>query len=376
MSKQKTELADIFSQSSHLLDNISFAQKKVIRAITTCRTKVLGGHLEKCSSCSFEKNSYNSCRNRHCPKCQFLTKEKWIEKRSEDLLPCPYFHVVFSVPSQLRNLIFKNKREGSNLMFKAAAATLKEAAANPKNLGAEIGFIGILHTWTQDLRFHPHLHFLVPAGGLTPKGDWKQSSEKFFLSVKILSKMFKGKLLSSIEKHPDLILPKEMSLKDILVAAAKPEWVVYSKQPFAGPEQVIKYLGHYTHRIAISNYRIVKHEGGKVYFKVRDKKNEGKSKICVLEETKFMRRFLLHVVPKGYTRIRHFGILGTRSKTKKLAQIRQLLGVKDKAKSVEKTTWQEDLEEITGIDAQQCPKCKVGKLRKVIELPVSIKNTS
>ena len=267
-------MADIFNKFRHQLGNLPYSHQKVIRDITNCRTKTLGGHLVQCNQCEYQKNAYNSCRNRHCPKCQFIPTLRWIEKRTQDLLPCQYFHVVFTVPSELRALILYNKRVGYDILFKAASETLKEVAETPKQLGAEIGFIGVLHTWGQNLMDHPHCHFIIPGGGLNKKKTkWVACKKDYFLSVQALSKVFRAKMLGRLESafHSEQFqftgqieyLESFANFKGLLIRAASKEWVVDSRRPFAGPKQVVKYLGQYTHRIAISNYRLVKLEGKK-----------------------------------------------------------------------------------------------------------------
>lgn len=377
--KPTLEIADIFERFSHQLGSLPDAHRKVIQDIINCRTSVLGGHRLRCDECQYEKQSYNSCRNRHCPKCQFTAKVKWIEKRTEDLLDCPYFHVVFTVPSELNPLILRNKKNSYDILFKAASQTLKEVAENPKHLGAEIGYIGVLHTWGQNLLDHPHIHFIVPGGGLnSEKTKWMQCQKNYFLPVKVLSRVFRGKVLEYFEKAHDRgdlqfmgkidHLRSPALFKELLISCAQKEWVVYAKEPFAGPKQVIEYLGQYTHRIAITNYRLVKLEGENVHFKVRDRENPKQKKIMVLHVKEFMRRFLLHVLPKRYVRIRHFGLLGSRLKKMKIAIVRQLQGVVVQAKEKIKESWQEILKRVTGIDPERCPSCKNGTLKTLFSL--------
>lgn len=371
--KPTLEIADIFNQFGHLLGALPWQSQKVVQDITNCRTSVLGGHRLKCDECEYQKNSYNSCRNRHCPKCQFLPTVRWIEKRTEDLLPCQYFHVVFTVPAELKPLMLRNKKDSYDLLFKAASETLKEVAQNPKRLGAEIGFIGVLHTWGQNLQDHPHCHFIVPGGGLhKKKTKWVPCKKDYFLPVQVLSEVFRGKMLEYVEKAFDdgrfrfmgqiEYLKSYAHFKELLMNCAAKEWVVDSRKTFAGPEQVINYLGQYTHRIAISNYRLVKLEGENVHFKVRDRDDPKKKKILILHVKEFMRRFLLHVLPKRYVRIRHFGLLGSRLKKMKIAIVRRLQGIEDKVVERLEETWKELLERFTGIDANLCPKCQKGIL--------------
>jgi predicted Zn-ribbon and HTH transcriptional regulator len=381
--KPSLEVAEIFERFSSQLGRLPKTHRKVVQDILNCRTSVLGGHRLRCDECEYEKQSYNSCRNRHCPKCQFTAKVRWIEKRTEDLLECPYFHVVFTVPSELNPLILRNKRKSYDILFKAASQTLKEVAQNPKHLGAEIGCIGVLHTWGQNLLDHPHIHFIVPGGGLnSEKTKWVQCKKDFLLPVKVLSRVFRAKVLENFEKAFDrrdlefmgkidhLKLPA--NFRELLMSCTQKEWVVYSKEPFAGPEQVIEYLGQYTHRIAITNYRLVKIDGENVHFKVRDRDNPKEKKILVLPAREFMRRFLLHVLPRGYVRIRHFGLLGSRLKKMKIAIVRQLQGVVAKVKETLQESWQETLRRTTGIDPERCPSCKTGALKELFRFAQAI----
>lgn len=379
MDKPNLELAEIFRKHARKLGGLPEDQWRAVSSITNCRTHILGGHKLSCYSCEFSKNAYNSCRNRHCPKCQYLARMKWIEKRTEDVLPCEYFHVVFTIPKELRMLFLQNKKLCYNILFKASSDTLKEVAENPNNLGAQIGFIGILHTWNQNLTSHPHVHYIVPAGGLNKNEKWVKCKQNYLLPIKILSKVFKAKILEAIRDNynkDNLELTysiehlKAVQLFDgFMLDLAKKDWVVYAKKPFAGPEQVIKYLGQYTHRIAISNYRLIKIENDEVYFKVRDKKNPGKSKVTKLPVKVFMRKFLLHVLPKKFMRIRHFGILSNKSRKKKVAIIRKIHKVIEKVEQELKESWKELLFRHTGIDIKACPKCECGVLSEIAEYP-------
>ena len=367
------EIADIFNQYGPLLPSLTKQKMKVVQAIKRCRTSDLGGHKSKCNTCDFKKYSYNSCRNRHCPKCGFIARQKWIARRSEELIDCQYFHVVFTLPASLRSLIIQNKRVCYDLLFKASSHTLKEAAKNPKYLGADIGFIGVLHTWSQSLIDHPHIHFLVPGGGLQGK-KWLCSKEDFFLPVRVLSKVFMGKFIENLESlyhegklefHGSIdYLSHFANFKDLLLKCTEKSFNVYTKRPFLGPKQVINYLGGYTHRIAISNYRLIKVEDGKVHFKVRDKSSPENSKVMILDALEFMRRFLLHVLPNGFVRIRHFGILGNRYKKLKIELIRSFLGIERQVKKEIETTWKELIKGLTGVDVDICPRCRDGTLEK------------
>lgn len=367
------EIADIFRQYDHLLDPMPNGHWTAVQAIKNCRTGALGGHLLKCDSCPHEKYAYHSCRSRFCPKCGYTARTEWVAKRTQDLLPCPYFHVVFTLPSELRALVLRNKELSYGILFRAASSTLKQVAH--KNLNIEVGLIGVLHTWSQTLIDHPHIHCVVPGGGLTKNQKrWKVCSENYLLPVDVLGEVFRGKILEYFEAAYDEgemkftgqieYLKNPSSFKDLLITCASKKFNIYCKKPFAGPEQVLNYLGQYTHRIAISNYRILKLEGGRVHFKYRDPKDPAKKKVMQLEVKEFMRRFLLHILPKGFVRIRHFGLLANRFKKAKIAIVRKLAG---KAESCLKTidTWRKKLEDTLGITLDKCPKCQKGSLQNV-----------
>lgn len=367
-NKHQFEIADIFRDYGRLLGRLPLAHHKVIQAIKNCRTKVLGGHEYECKSCNYTQNLYNSCRNRHCPKCGFTARTKWIEKRNAELLDCPYFHVVFTIPSELRALFLANQKLCYTMLFEASSKTIKEVAKSPENLNAEVGSIGVLHTWGQNLMNYPHVHFIVPGGGLSPdKKKWIKSDEKFLLPVRVLSKVFKAKLLDLLETAYDedkFNLSYDLEryqcpaqFEELIKSCVYKDFAVYCKRPFAGPQSVIKYLGQYTHRIAISNFRLVKIEDERVYFKVRDNNNPGEKKVMSLHVKEFMRRFLLHILPKGFVRIRHFGLLANRYKKVKVVIIRQLQGVKESLKIALEKTWKNFLLEVTGKDPDKCPAC-------------------
>lgn len=309
------EIQDIFL--AHMQDylishNPSNVQYKAIHAISDCRTAKLGGHMDVCPSCGEVSQSYNSCRNRHCPKCQTLSKEKWIDARKMDLLNVGYFHVVFTVPAELNTTIYTNQRDCYNLLFRCVKETLRELTGDSKYLGAKIGFTGVLHTWGQNLSFHPHLHCIIPAGGLSKQGFWINSKKKFFLPVKVLSRKFRGKYLALLKELKPAIS------KDILDICYNKEWIVYCKPPFKTTACVVEYLGRYTHRIAISNNRILKLEDGNVTFKWRDYSDCNRWKEMTLTAIEFIRRFLMHILPQGFMKIRHFGFLSSRGKQLKL----------------------------------------------------------
>ena len=374
---QGVEVADIFRQYGQEYRRYHPMPRhylRAMRAVEICRTSILGGHRYQ-YSCGHVDISYNSCRNRHCPKCQTLRKEKWIEARCEDLLPIEYFHVVFTIPSELNPLIIMNQRVMYNILFRSVSETLIELSNNPKHLGAEIGFIGILHTWGQNLMDHPHIHCVVPGGGLSPDGSrWISCRKKFFIHVKVLSKLFRGKFLDYLKSSFEsgyLIFPGGIRyLKDPQTFEAfrgqfyHKKWVVYCKPPFDGAEGVLNYLGRYTHRIAISNNRILDIQDGRVSFRWRDYSDGDKQKTMTLKADEFIRRFLLHVLPHRYVRIRHFGLLANRRRKDKIALCRELIGsCKPVTKEKEKPEpWQDQLLRICGIDINTCPVCKKGTI--------------
>jgi len=349
------EVADIFRRYKHVYP-LPPSSAKVVKDITTCRTSVLGGHKRKCTECGFLDQSYNSCRNRHCPKCQFLTRQEWVNAREAELLPIEYFHVVFTTPHVLNPLALLNKKEFYSILFKASADTLKEVAQ--RRIGGEIGFVSVLHTWGQNLSLHPHIHMIVAGGALTKdKKTFIPCKKGYLLPLKVLSIVFRGKFLSALEKAK-VKFAFQGDFKTLLQESTKTHWVVYAKKPFAGPKQVINYLGHYTHRIAISNHRLVKIENDHVYFKHRDYKiNE--TKIMALHAKEFMRRFLLHKIPHKFVRIRHYGFLGNRFRKEKVSTLKTLLDVTPTPKE-EFTDPKEKLMALLGVDLIHCPKCKTG----------------
>lgn len=342
---------------------------RVMRAIETCRTANQGGHVDECGHCGTKVISYNSCRNRHCPKCQFLKKEQWIEAREKDLLPIPYFHAVFTLPDLLNPLVLRNQEILYGILFKSVSETLAQLSETRKHLGADIGFISILHTWGQNLMDHPHIHNIVTGGGLSRDGrKWKSCKKDFFLPVKVMSKLFRGKFLAYLKKlraENKLIYPGAVShlaqpsaFNALISDLYKKKWVVYCKPPFDGTKGVLEYIGRYTHRIAISNHRIVKTEANEVSFRWRDYADNNKSKIMTVDADEFIRRFLLHVLPDRFVKIRHYGLLGNRCRRKKLDQCRELLSCTGHNKAEQKTeTWQETLFRIAGIDVSKCPVC-------------------
>jgi len=374
------EVAEIFRQhgpayrESHRLPHNHL---RVMRAIEVCRTALLGGHKDQCDHCGHLEISYNSCRNRHCPKCQTLQKEKWIEARGEDLLPIEYFHVVFTIPSELNHLALLNQRVLYDLLFRSASETLAKLANDPKHLGATVGVIGILHTWGQNLMDHPHLHCIVTGGGLSSDGTWRPCRRGFFLPIRVMSALFRGKFLDLLKdyfKKDDLVFPDSLRhLKDpgdfetFRKNLYHKKWVVYCKPPFDGPNGVLQYLGRYTHRIAISNNRILSHRGGNVSFLWRDYADDNGLKTMTLKAGEFIRRFLLHVLPPRYVRIRHFGLLANRKRKDNIALCRKILGdaKTETQQNARKETWQELLFRICGIDVTTCPVCQKGRMCRI-----------
>ena len=363
------ELADIFrshGQSYQRTHRLSASQQKVVRAVSVCRTQELGGHLKKCDTCGFEHPTYNSCRNRHCPKCQSLAKAKWLEKQTSELLPVGYFHLVFALPHEFNRLILAHKKIGLSLLFKAVSETLLEFGQT--RLKGTLGIIAVLHTWDQTLKDHFHLHCLVPAGALSSNHSrWIGARPNFLFPVTALSQVFQGKFLALLQQACDKgkIPPANNEIK----ASRQKSWVVYAKKPFGSPQTVLDYLGRYTHRVALSNERILSVQNGQVTLSYRDRKDGDKKKTVSLEAHEFIRRFLLHVLPDGFMRIRHFGFLANRAKKHALAQCRKLLKLDAALPEIPKKSAHDLLLELTGIDLSRCPSCYRGTMIVVAELP-------
>ena len=376
------EVADIFRGEavSFLQDygeRLSSTQKRVISDIQACRTAVMGGHVGACNECGHREISYNSCRNRHCPKCQALARAKWLEQRAAELLPISYFHVVFTLPAEIATLALQNKRLLYGMLFEAASQTLMEVAANPRHLGAdEIGLLAVLHTWGQNLMHHPHLHCVVSGGGLSQdEARWIASRKHYFLPVRVVSRVFRNKfriLLQKAFQRGELEFFGELqpladpdAFRRFLAAATGREWVVYAKRPFGDATCVLKYLARYTHRVAISNSRLLAYQDGKVTFRYKDYAEEGRQRSMTLPAAEFIRRFLLHVLPDGFMRIRHYGYLANRYRRQKLAACRRLLGVLEPAATV---VVPEDLEfkpSVPACEAEattRCPACRTGRM--------------
>lgn len=368
--KNHMELADIFSnhaqdflQSNELCPE----QVKAFNAIMECRTAALGGHIDQCDKCGFTRPSYNSCRNRHCPKCQSLKNAQWVDKLAANLPTVKHFHIVFTIPSSLHHLFYLNQGKAYSLLFKAAGKALMQCAANADFLGAQAGAVAVLHTWGQTLVYHPHIHMIVPAGGLSQDmSEWIPSGKKFFLPVKVLSAVFRGILCRLLEQAiytGEIILPDQIKSFKILKQACylKP-WVVYCEKPFSGSQSLIQYLGNYTHRVAISNHRLISHQDGKVTFSFKDYAQASQVKTITLDALEFIRRFMQHVLPNGFYKIRYFGFMAICNIKTKLAECFTLIDKTAYLPQFEGLPALDVWRSITGIDPLRCPKCAVGKM--------------
>jgi hypothetical protein len=352
------------------LERLDGRQSRVVRAILRCRTAALGGHVEQCDRCDHRRIAYNSCRDRHCPKCQGRRQRTWLEAQRQHLLPIEYHHVVFTVPDTLHALLRSRPRVTYGLLFAAVAETLKDAASNPRHLGARIGFSCVLHTWTQTLLYHPHIHCIVTGGGLDrERRRWVPARRGFLFPVRVLGRLFRGKLLCRLQHALDR---KELAGEDhayaALSAAARKDWVVYSKPPFAGPEQVLRYLGRYTHRVAISNHRLVALEGQCVSFRWNDRARGDPHRIMTLDVTEFLRRFLLHLLPPGLMRIRHYGLLANSTRQRDLVRCRDCIAT-DPPDDVPRQASAKTSIDPARHDERLCPRCRIGHLVVLEVLP-------
>jgi hypothetical protein len=376
MSRPPLEVADLIriAGDAFIEGNrqwIGWKHVKVLLAIARCRTAALGGHLDECTRCGHRAISYNSCRNRHCPKCQTGARERWIAARQRELLPTRYVHVVFTLPRELAPLVLQNRKAVYDLLFRASAETLMEVARDPRHLGTEIGFFSVLHTWNQKLGLHPHVHCVIPAGGLSlDHTRWTSSHYRFFLPIKVLSRVFRGKFVAALKRafedgqlsfHGNLrLLAQPKTFCSWLRPLFRKDWVVYAKRPFGGPEYVLQYLGRYTHRVAISNHRLVSLTDGQVTFRWRDSAHHNEQKLLPISVDEFLRRFLLHLLPQGFVRIRNFGFLANRRRATLLPLCFQLLC------AAQKPPTQPDTSSTNGpADLWRCPNC--GGPMKVIE---------
>lgn len=377
------EIADILNQYGDAYRQnckLSLTELKVMNAIQACRTAKLGGHVERCIDCGHLRISYNSCRNRHCPKCQSLKKEKWLEERKKDLLPIQYFHVVFTIPDSLNWLTLSNKKLMYSILFKASSETLIELSSDPKYIGADIGFISILHTWGQNLMEHPHIHSIVTGGGLSQDKRWITTRAGFFIPIKVISNVFKGKYLYYLKKAyyskkikykgNNNSVPNYQAFQLLIDELYEKDWVVYVKEPFKSAQYVLEYLGRYTHRVAITNNRIINIQDKKVTFRWRDYKDNNKDKLMTLDVLEFIRRFLLHTLPDRFVKIRHYGILSNRNRKTKLKECKKLLGVvlEEQEDRKKRETWEELLFKLTGVDYTICPSCGKGEMVRKLEI--------
>jgi hypothetical protein len=379
------EVADIFRRHGDAFraaqgSRLSPDQRRVMAAIEVCRTAALGGHVEQCDDCGLVRIAYNSCRDRHCPKCQGLARAQWVADRRADLLPVPYFHVVFTVPAPIAAVALQNKAAVYDILLKTAAETIRLISADPRYLGAESGMIAVLHTWGQTLTHHPHVHCVVPGGGLTSDGRWVGCRPNFFLPVRVLSRLYRRLFLqhlqaafdsSKLEFFGDLARLREpAAFAQYLAALRDVEWIVYAKRPFAGPQQVLDYLGRYTHRVAIGNSRLLGCENGRVRFRWKDYRANNKCKVMTLDADEFIRRFLLHTLPKGFRRIRHFGFLANVCRASKLARIRTALNAPKPAATAKPADYRERYAILTGHRIDLCPVC-AGRMLEIGRWPRS-----
>ena len=382
--KEQLEVADIFrlyGEGYRRSNSLSYEKIKVMHHIEVCRTAELGGHVEQCNQCGFEQIAYNSCRDRHCPKCQCLIKEQWLNDRKSELLPCGYFHLVFTLPHDLNPIIACNKRITLQILFTAVNETLQAFAKDPQwRLEGHLGFIAVLHTWSQILIDHFHLHCLIPAGVLSfTKDRWVPARESFLFRIDSLAKAFRTRYLKNLQTaylNDDLIFPgntahfeSQQEFAQLVKFLSKTRWIAYAKQPFAGPEQVLEYLGRYTHRVAISNNRIISIDNSKVTFTYRDRERSDEIRKMTLAADEFIRRFLLHVLPKGFMKIRYFGFLSHTNKKQAIPLLRQLIDPDAKLPEKIKETILEMMLRLTGRDITCCPKCKKGKMKVIKKLP-------
>lgn len=380
--EQKVELADVLNRygDAYLREHsLRPTQLKVVQAIRTCRTAALGGHCEWCSRCGFRRFAYHSCRNRHCPKCQTLAKEQWVQLRRRELLPTCYFHNVFTLPHELNPLILHsehNQRLLLRLLFHTAAETLLQFGRN--HFGGQLGFSLVLHTWDQQLRPHFHIHAVIAGGALSENGDrWITAGRRFLFPVRALSKVFRAKFLetsSQLISSGQLQLPTRLAnlataigLKQWLRRLKKKAWIVYSKAPFGGPQRLLDYLGRYTHRVAISNHRLLSIDDGQIQFHWRDRADGNRRKVAVLPASEFIRRFLYHVLPEGFMRIRHYGFLANRAKQQALARCREHLHVSQPPDEPAAKSIADWMLELTGNDIARCPRCRT----PLIQIPLA-----
>jgi hypothetical protein len=368
-----------FEQYAQTYGPLSFEQYKVAHAIMRCHTPWLGGHVYRCEQCGHEVCLFNSCRNRHCPSCQAHARIEWVQQRLEQLLPVPYFHLVFTLPSQLRDIALRNRKVVYSVMFRAVSELLPELAANPRRLGGTIGFTAVLHTWTQTMEYHPHLHAIVPGGALSAdQSRWKPSPAGYLFPIPVMRTLFRAKVLDylrqaidagDIQMHGRLAMYENPSvLAQLFADLYTIDWVVYAKPPFDSPERVVKYLGAYTHRVAMANSRILDIGDGTVTFWYKDRRDHNRPKPMTLTHVEFIRRFMMHLVPPRFVRMRHYGLLGNRKRSRLLPLCMELLGKRVSA-SVDQRGTSSLVEQLTGPDPRRCPQCRKGRLAIVERIP-------
>ncbi|MGC1452276.1 MAG: IS91 family transposase [Candidatus Sulfotelmatobacter sp.] len=390
MTRHRLEVADVFREHAdeYLVEHGgSAAQRRVLRAVQNCRTAVLGGHVEACDHCGHQRIAYNSCRNRHCPKCQGPATARWLQARAAELLETPYFHLVFTLPAALGPLALQNPRLIYGLLLRATSQTLLEVAADPKHLGAEIGFLMVLHTWGQNLLHHPHVHCVIPAGGIAPDGSrWIPCPPNYFLPVRVLSRAFRGKFVAGLKQafargelalHGALAtLTEAERFEELLDQVVRRDWVVFAKRPFGGPRQVLKYLARYTHRVAIANRRLVALRNRRVTFRWKDYAHGGRQRLMTLAATEFIRRFLLHVLPRGFMKIRHYGFMANRARKAKRDLCRRLLNMPLAPMSMADDVCQsEPIEACDPEPPRPCPHCREGRLRIIHRFPSQLRDS-
>jgi hypothetical protein len=391
LNKENPEMADIlrlYGDAYKKMHSLSYKQMKTMYHIQVCRSSRLGGHIEQCNECGFERNAYNSCRDRHCPKCQTMVKEQWINDRKAEVLPCGYFHLVFTLPHDLNPIILCNRKVCLHILFRAVNETLQAFAKDPQwRLEGRLGLIAVLHTWTQTLMDHFHLHCLIPAGALAfTKDRWTPSGDSYLFKIESLAKEFKNRYLRyflAAYHNKELIFPgktaefeSQQEFAQLLRSLSKAKWIAYAKRPFGGPEQVIEYLGRYTHRVAISNNRILSIDKGKVTFTYRDRERNNEIKTMTLNADEFIRRFLLHILPRGFMKIRYFGFLSHKNKKEAVALIRRLIDSDIKLPEKIKESIVDMMLRLTGTDITCCPKCKKGKMKVINKLRSHYCNSS
>lgn len=364
-----------YGQQYSMQYNMCAHQQKTMKAIIDCRTNTLGGHTDRCNHCGFEKQAYNSCHNKHCPKCQFIKQEQWVDKLKGRLLPVRHFHLVFTVPDTLHNIFYINQRYCYSALFSAAWKAVQKAAVNPRFLGAQTGAVALLHTWTQTLMYHPHIHMIVPAGGLSEDNmEWISSGTKFFVPIKVIGKIFRGILCRYIEtgiKDGDIKLPENQNWERLRNKLYEKNWIIYAQKPMGGVNSVLQYLGRYSHRVAIANSRIIQVEQGNVSFCYKDNKNHGVQKSMTIPALEFTRRFMQHILPDNFYKIRYYGIMAAVHTMTLMEQCLAMLGKVNDMPVLEGLSVMEAYRKITGKDSFLCPVCRKGRMITLLKIPVS-----